>query len=431
MFDNLDNFIKNAKKLNNFSELYSNLPGIFDKLRSKECKLGRASDRIDFFDKIWKQFITATIEHFVNLEKEEKSIRNKFNEQVEKYVNLHSSLENERLKVSNLESFYKSEIEAFKKILSEKDKKIKESLSELNKVLAIKDKCESNEIYLYSQKQLLRDNKVLTNENKQLRESVIKLEKDLENLKVKEVKMMKILFTLSRKGVAINDIVDNELTTEYKKDKKSSDITSIELERDRSENVSINDSMYTPIYTEPAKVVKKPEKVPFLDLYNINNSILNFNSEETINKDKLNNCSDVKPISIPTDPNLSEIKDNSFSEKYSTQNLSSPKIKESSYYAASYLNAMEKELFKTYKSINKDKNLNSNKSTMNNTENNFDIRSYSKKNSFNDSIKTGIVEIKDSTNISEQEFDKLSFNLNSSSYKNQNNNPYLFSYLVI
>ena len=158
---------------------------------------------------------------------------------------------------------------------------------------------------------------------------------------------------------------------------------------------------------------------------------MNFNSEETINKDKLNNCSDVKPISIPIDPNLSEIKDNSFSEKYSTQNLSSPKIKESSYYAASYLNAMEKELFKTYKSINKDKNLNSNKSTMNNTENNFDIRSYSKKNSFNDSIKTGIVEIKDSTNISEQEFDKLSFNLNSSSYKNQNNNPYLFSYLVI
>jgi len=237
----------------------------------------------------------------------------------------------------------------------------------------------------------LRDNTLLTNDNKQLRDNVHQLEKEIDSLKAKDIKMMKLLFTLSRKGIAINEMLENEF-----KSNQNTIHDTINTEKEE-EPSSTNDSMYGPIYVEPRIIMNKPQVVPPLNLTNINNSDCNFMSETSKNDIKLTS-------------NLSEQKDESESYK---KNENFPLM-------TNQLNQMETELMKTFKNITKgnERNAISNKSS----EINFqDLKSFSKKtqNSLNESIKTtGINEIKDSTNNSEQDIERLSINSNSWNFKN-------------
>ena len=292
VFDNIEMFEKNFQVQSKISDKYKHLLGIFDGIKLKESICDFVSEKINNYDRIWRNFFELTIHYIENLENEKLSIKEKYNDQVDKLTTFHTVYENEKNKSFNQECHFKSEQKKFNKILHDKEKQIAEmekTFKEYNKKLAIKEECDTNEIYLYNQKQLLRDNKLLSTENKQLRDSVSKLEKEIENLKIKEVKIMKILFSLSRKGIAINDIVENELSSELKFNVKfKGDSSSQEIEKDKDETISINDSMYTPLYIDSEKKnVIKPGIVPSLNLYNINNSFMNFASDETTKIEKI------------------------------------------------------------------------------------------------------------------------------------------------
>lgn len=60
---------------------------------------------------------------------------------------------------------------------------------------------ESNEYEEYAKKQLLRNVEILSNENNQLRE-------EIEKYKNKVVKMMKLLYNMSKKGISVDVMVD-------------------------------------------------------------------------------------------------------------------------------------------------------------------------------------------------------------------------------
>jgi hypothetical protein len=269
-FDRLQDF--HISRTDTLSEKYSSLMGIFDRVKSKE--------REDY-DRSWKSFIKLTIAHFDNFERKELTIVKKYNEQLEKFLECRDMYEEEKKKNAFLETKFNEEILELNKVISGKDQalnKLEKVSKELKQKLDNKVKCESNEIYLYTQKQLLRDNALLTNDNKQFREHILQLEKEIDSLRAKDVKMMRLLFTLSRKGIAINDILENEL-------KSNQNTIQDNMETYKEEPSSINDSIYGPIYVEPRKTAHKPEIVPALNLTNINNSYCNFISDESSKKE--------------------------------------------------------------------------------------------------------------------------------------------------
>ena len=165
----------------------------------------------------------------------------------------------------------------------------------------------------------------------------------------------------------------------------------------------------------------KPEIVPSLNLIDINDSMLQFASEDTTNKEKLIICSNTKVRSDLTDDNIYDMKDEISSVMSSNKNTFSPNRNEIGNFECSKLNAMEKELLKTYKNINKDKNISTNKSTINYSEITSDLKSNSKKNSFNENLKIDMNEVKDNNNISEYDIEKFSINSNYLNIKNMNN----------
>ena len=422
MFHKLEEFEKNTQVHSKLSDKYIDLLGIFDTMKLKESNYDWGSDKNELYFKIWRNFLEQTINNIKILEKEELSIWKIYDDQVEKLSKLQALLENQKTKGYNQDLYYKSEQMKINKILNEKDKLIadlEKTLKELNKKLGVKEKCDTNELYLYTQKQLLRDNNLLTTENKFLRESVSKLEKEIESLKLKEVKIMKILFTLSRKGISINELVEKELSSELKFKEETN---SQETGKNKDESISINDSMFSPLYIDNnSKTPNKPEIVPSLNLIDINDSMLQFASEDTTNKEKLIICSNTKVRSDLTDDNIYDMKDEISSEMSSNKNTFSPNRNEIGNFECSKLNAMEKELLKTYKNINKDKNISTNKSTINYSEITSDLKSNSKKNSFNENLKIDMNEVKDNNNISEYDIEKFSINSNYLNIKNMNN----------
>ena len=436
IFDYLENFDKNTLIIEKMSEKYLYLLGIFDRIKSKENFNKVLSEKLEFYDIIWKNFLKISINSIEYLEKEESNTKKKYNIQIEKFIEFHSKYETEKGYYIKQEINLKNEVQILNNILLEKEsqiKKLEEAQNDLKKKLLIKEKCETNEIYLYTQKQLTRDNKMLSNENKQLRDNIIKLEKEIVGYKQKEVKIMKILYSLSKKGISINEILEKDSIPDLKQSNlnlNSDTITNETINENRAESISINDSMYAPLYIiEPTNNVTKQNLVPKLNLININNSLYNFGSDESTIKEKNNTTTNIKLTSNQSDLDFNEIKDESFSEKNLSHNNKNANKDINNYLqcSTSNLNAMEKELFKTFKSINKEKNVSSNKSTLNNSENNFiELKSYSKKNSSNDSMKTGNNEIKDSTSNSEQDIEKISIN-SSWNYKNPINLSYFIN----
>ena len=153
---------------------------------------------------------------------------------------------------------------------------------------------------------------------------------------------MKILFTLSRKGISINELVEKELSSELKFKEETN---SQETGKNKDESISINDSMFSPLYIDNnSKTPNKPEIVPSLNLIDINDSMLQFASEDTTNKEKLIICSNTKVRSDLTDDNIYDMKDEISSEMSSNKNTFSPNRNEIGNFECSKLNAMEKEL---------------------------------------------------------------------------------------
>jgi hypothetical protein len=191
------------------------------------------------------------------------------------------------------------EIEDINFQLINKDKYIKDLENILNDInfkvggpKDIKDVNESLEgVNFYSHKQLLRDYKELSLENKNLREVNNRLDKDLKLKKEKEVKIMRLLYYLNKNGIPIEDLMENEIKN-FKTDSEGGygesadnnyDNFSIEVDEDLnsvySDNKamkSLDRTMYTPIYIDPPKQVTKNDKIPILNLHHIND---NYNTE--------------------------------------------------------------------------------------------------------------------------------------------------------
>lgn len=92
-----------------------------------------------------------------------------------------------------------NEIAQLKTHLSQRDDYIR-SLE--NEIINLKSNAmENNEYEEYAKKQMLRNVKSLTSENEQLRE-------EIENYKQKEIKMMKILYNMSKKGIPIEEMIN-------------------------------------------------------------------------------------------------------------------------------------------------------------------------------------------------------------------------------
>lgn len=137
------------------------------------------------------------------------------------------------------------------------------------------DNNSADEVNFYTHKQLLRDFKNLSLENKGLRELNTRLEKENNIRKDKEMKIMQLLYTLNKKGIPIDDIV-GEIKTEQSDNNNFNEASFLSSDPFGRENKSIDNSIYTPINIDPPKFQKKPDMIPTLNLNNINDQ---FNSE--------------------------------------------------------------------------------------------------------------------------------------------------------
>jgi len=169
---------------------------------------------------------------------------------------------------------YQIGIENNNKLLLEKENNIKEleeTIKDLKQKLEDTSKKVEDEINIYSQKQILRDNKLLMNENKIYKETITKLEKEALSFKNKDAKIMKFLFVLQKKGIPISEAFEEVNNTDKQTQRTN-------------ESISMNDSIYTPLTLDPGKTILKPTSIPKLNLGNINNSIYNFDSDDTAKK---------------------------------------------------------------------------------------------------------------------------------------------------
>ena len=196
-----------------------------------------------------------------------------------------SNLECERLKKS-LDEKDKA-IREFKILLENKDKKMKEfenSLMQVNKQTSNKNNYLTNnielrnlesidldqeELEMYQNKQLMRDFKNLSSENKNLREVISNLERDMKVSKEKEMKIMHILYSLKKKGVKVESLISEEFPKELTDISKNL-VASRKTSENSETNRSLDNSMYTPICIDSPYNFKKPDKIPSLNLDNIN-----------------------------------------------------------------------------------------------------------------------------------------------------------------
>ena len=182
-----------------------------------------------------------------------------------------------------------NEINILKIEISEKNKIIK-TLNDENINLK-NDKSEEEEYEQYSKKIMIRNVKLLTSENQQLRN-------EIEQYKRKIMTMMKILYNMKNKGIPIDEFVENVenniSSNNSKLNSQKSDITNhsfiplyIENNDDLNENISVKNQM----------------KIPSLNLEQLNNKYNfeylspndnnkkpnnNNNSNNIINNEKVN-----------------------------------------------------------------------------------------------------------------------------------------------
>jgi hypothetical protein len=302
-YNNYNSYI-NYSNCNDFNSNFNKIFQIFESINLEENK------KISY-TQIWKKFLSNVEKFFyknsnietVKNEKFPKKIKeiSKPKQTIHAYNNI-SHLNNNNfnfqiVEVSNLE------LEKLKKKLAEKEKEIKELKSMLEtkdqklidlektttqitkekegEIKNMKNNYMSNneenseidkdheELLLYQNKQLMRDYKNLSSENKNLRDFIAQLEKDMKTSKDKEVKIMHILYTLKKKGVAIENLLSEEFPKElaeislnFKANRKYLEIP--ETSR------SLDNSMYTPICIDSPCYFKKPDKIPSLNLDNIN-----------------------------------------------------------------------------------------------------------------------------------------------------------------
>jgi hypothetical protein len=162
----------------------------------------------------------------------------------------------------------------------------------------------------------LRDLNMLNNENISLKEQNNNVKNELDIIKEKEMKMMKILYVLNKKGIQIEEILENELI--ISPDNQSSYHSTIDHKRNYNNNDDSLDqtqeidesALFLPITLEPPKVFLKPKMIPNLNLTNIN-SMHNENYGSPIKKNNIeksiiiNNMD--KKITTPTN-NKHELK---------------------------------------------------------------------------------------------------------------------------
>lgn len=293
---------------------------------------------------VWKTFLTnidaiSCKNNFINnINLSTKNVINNNKEQVTSNEHKLDELKNDYKK---LKSQMKEEIKDIKNKLKEKDKEIKEMnntlegkdkyikdleivINDMNKKVSQSQEAnndnENNELHFYSHKQLLRDYNMLNSENKNLREVNNKLESEINMRKEKEIKIMKLLYYLNKKGIAIDEILENEINDDEKTfDDALATEQSIIFSDSKLMNKSVDSSMYLPLSLEPIKKSSiKPERVPNLNLTDINSK---YNSDY------------LSPTGKKPNPKVNII------------NVHSPLNKVN-------LNPLELELFKTYKNIN-------------------------------------------------------------------------------
>lgn len=353
----LDNFLEEIERYNkevsqnNFVNLKSFNKGV-GIISPSDSSVFNFNKIFDIFDKnntpgyeklsnIWKNFllsldktasmlpgknnfinnINLSTQNVINNNNSNLSINNENNgnsllfEQLKNdYNNLKIQMREELNIINNKLKEKDREIKELNSLLERKDKYIKDleiMLNDINKkfdqdrsatLKSPQANGEADEYLYYSHKQLMRDFKMLSQENKNLRDSNNQLETELNQRKEKEIKIMQLLFYLNRKGIPIEEIIENESFADVLGSNPHDDNSSIYnknlspshsiAEIGKILNKSAESTLFTPITIDPPiskTLIKKPEKIPALNLDNINSK---FNSEyvSPVNKtDNLNN----------------------------------------------------------------------------------------------------------------------------------------------
>jgi len=309
--NNIEAFISEIEKFNNIFNEQNNFYPNCNKIFHIFEMLNLDENRKINYTQTWKKFLFNLENYFNKNSIFENAKQDKFPKKIKdlskprqtihSYNNIsHLNNNNFNFQIVELSNL---ELEKLKKNIIEKDKEIKElkimldskdqNTNELEKMIQAMREKESEvknlknnyisnneenieidkdheELLLYQNKQLMRDFKNLSSENKNLREFISQLEKEIKSSKDKEMKIMHILYTLKKKGVSIESLLSEEFPKElaeislnFKANRKYLEIP--ETSR------SLDNSMYTPICIDSPCNFKKPDKIPTLNLDNINN----------------------------------------------------------------------------------------------------------------------------------------------------------------
>jgi len=202
-FSDLENF--NIQKDNNLCNLLKLLRRKYD-AENNNYKISIMTI-ISKYSKIWKTFCLSIEEKLKSILEEKLPNKNNEANNINLYIEKNEKL-NKYLKEKQ------DEINLLKGTL-EKEMKFNQELqiniSDLNKKILNQKHSENQENQLYNYKQSLRDYNLLLNENKGLREELNALNKDISAKKEKEVKIMKILFMLTKRGVPVEEMIGKEM----------------------------------------------------------------------------------------------------------------------------------------------------------------------------------------------------------------------------
>lgn len=169
---------------------------------------------------------------------------------------MHTSL-NSPTKSNELITKLTTEVNHLKAQLNQQDDYVKSLEREIDELKMSKN--ETNEYEEYTKKQMLREVKILEVENKQLKE-------EIENYKAKEIKMMKMLYNMSKKGIPIEEMINCA----------EEDVQETKLDTDKT---NLSSTTFTPIILQDqvkqsslaSSLDHKPEAVPKLNLDTLNN----------------------------------------------------------------------------------------------------------------------------------------------------------------
>lgn len=169
---------------------------------------------------------------------------------------MHTSL-NSPTKSNELITKLTTEVNQLKAQITQQDDYVRSLEKEIVELKMNKN--ENNEYEEYTKKQMLRSVKILEVENKQLRE-------EIENYKAKEIKMMKMLYNMSKKGIPIEEMINCA----------EEDVQESKLDTDKT---NLSSTTFTPIILQEqikqaslaSSLDHKPDVVPKLNLDTLNN----------------------------------------------------------------------------------------------------------------------------------------------------------------